>query len=37
MELWLLLLIFLLLPVTGLIEVVCSMFTKEGEPHKHCR
>jgi hypothetical protein len=33
MELWLLLIIFLLLPVAGLIDVVCAQCAKERIPH----
>jgi hypothetical protein len=33
MELWLLLLIFLLLPVAGLIDVVCAQCARECTPH----
>ncbi len=32
MELWLLLLIFLLLPVAGLVDVLCAQFTDECAP-----
>jgi hypothetical protein len=35
MELWLLLSIFLMLPVAGLVDVAWTMFTKEREPGKH--
>jgi hypothetical protein len=34
MEFWLLLLIFLTLPVAGLLDVAWTMLARECEPHK---